>query len=90
MSEIPPWLIALVAVVAMYQAYVTLAIARSGLLTRTQLLTQCALIWLLPLLGAVVCHWFYALHRTYEKSSRPARDSLPDPLQPGPVNELVE
>jgi hypothetical protein len=50
-----------------YQAYVTRLLRRSGILAGRQLYAQLALIWLLPLVGAVVCHWFFRFHGTYEK-----------------------
>ena len=49
-------LIALGLVVIVYQLFVTLLLVRSGLLTREQLVAQCVLVWLVPLIGAVVCH----------------------------------
>ena len=44
------------AALAIYQAYVTYRVARSLGLSRGQKLAQGMLIWLLPLLGAVVAH----------------------------------
>ena len=50
-----------------YQAYVTVLLARSGALSTVQLWAQIAVVWLLPLIGAVICHWFFRLHGAYEK-----------------------
>jgi hypothetical protein len=83
-------LLTAITLVAAYQAYVTLIIARSGLLTRVQRLSQVALIWVLPMVGAAICHSIYRLHGTFESTSKFPQDSMPDPLQPGPVNELVD
>ena len=82
-------LIALAFVVVAYQFFVTLLLIRSGLLRREQLVAQCVLVWLVPLIGAVVCHWLYRLHESYAPSPR-SRETLPDPLDNGPVNDLVD
>lgn len=82
-------LIALGLVVIVYQLFVTLLLVRSGLLTREQLVAQCVLVWLVPLIGAVVCHWLHRLHGSYRPSPR-SQETMPDPLANGPVNELVD
>ena len=45
---------------ALYQLFVSLKVIRSAQYSRTQKLLQIALIWLVPLLGAVGCHIFVA------------------------------
>jgi hypothetical protein len=82
-------LIALAFVVVAYQLFVTLLLVRSGLLTGEQLVAQSLLVWFLPLIGAIVCHWLYRLHGSYGPSPR-SRETLPDPLDNGPVNDLVD
>ena len=82
-------LVALGLVVVAYQFFVTLLLVRSGLLTKRQLVAQCVFVWLVPLIGAVVCHWLYRLHGSYGPSPR-SQETLPDPLANGPVNELVD
>lgn len=82
-------LIALAFVVVAYQLFVTLLLVRSGLLTREQLVVQCVFVWFVPLIGAVVCHWLYRLHGSNGPSPR-SRETLPDPLDNGPVNDLVD
>jgi hypothetical protein len=59
-------LVAALAAVA-YQAYVTALLVRSDALSRLQLRFQLVLVWLAPLIGAVICHWFFRLHGAYEK-----------------------
>jgi hypothetical protein len=50
-----------------YQGYVTTVLVRFGSLSRVQVVAQVALVWLVPMLGALVCHWFFRLHGVYEK-----------------------
>lgn len=84
-------LIALGLVVVGYQLFVTLLLVRSGLLKRAQLFAQLGVVWIVPLVGAALCHWFYRLHDHYDPSSRRLNEeTLPDPLQQGPVNELMD
>lgn len=48
----------LVGSLAAYQLYLTLRICLSALYSRRQKLAQGILIWLLPFLGALICHIF--------------------------------
>jgi O-antigen ligase len=45
-------------VLAAYQLYVTLRVLFAIQYTKVQRLLQLALIWLIPLFGAIVCHVF--------------------------------
>jgi len=45
-----------VAVLVLYQGYVTYRVAGSLGLTRGQKIGQCILIWILPIIGAVIAH----------------------------------
>lgn len=47
-----------VTVLCLYQGYVSWHVARSTAFTRKQKVIQLALVWLLPLIGAIVVHWF--------------------------------
>jgi hypothetical protein len=81
--------VALVAIA--YQAWVTQLLVRGSVLERRQLRAQLVLVWLLPLLGAAICHWFYRLHAAYDPSSKFMKDeTLPHPLAPGPVNDVSD
>jgi len=63
-----PLLVLVAALVAVgYPAYVTTLLVRSEALSPLQLRLQLVLVWLLPLVGAVICHWFFRLHGAYEK-----------------------
>jgi hypothetical protein len=61
------------AVVVAYQLYVTALLLRGGLLTRLQLWVQLSLIWLLPLVGAAVCRWFFRLQGINKRPRGPNR-----------------
>jgi hypothetical protein len=80
--------LALIAVALGYQLYVSVLLVRYGELTRVQLSAQLGLIWLIPLLGAVVCHWFLRLHGVHERRRGPDRaaDTL-DGAENIPVND---
>lgn len=52
-TELGYWVIGLLTA---YQLYVTLRVILSALYSRTQKGLQAAVIWLVPLLGALVCH----------------------------------
>jgi hypothetical protein len=58
--------IAAIAVVA-YQGFVSALLVRSRELSKFQMFAQLAIIWVLPILGAALCHWFFRLHATHEK-----------------------
>ncbi len=51
-------LAAVLIAVALYQLYVTVRVFMSNSYSTAQKFAQLALIWLLPFLGAVVCHAF--------------------------------
>lgn len=74
-----------------YQSYVTALLARSGALTGVQLSVQCLLIWLVPMVGAVICHWFFKLHGTndppHEKGYR--NDNPYNAIENGPASDLI-
>lgn len=74
-----------------YQAYVTVLLARSGVLSRWQLGIQGALVWLLPLVGAVICHFFLRLHDSNEPSRELGyREGNPyNAIENGPANDLI-
>jgi hypothetical protein len=54
-TELLYWSIGLVGV---YQLYTTIRVSVSASYSRAQKLTQLALIWLIPFLGALLCHIF--------------------------------
>ena len=84
--------IVLVAIVVIgYQGYVTVLLGRSGTLSKWQMITQGALVWLLPLLGAVICHWFLRLHDANEPPrERGYREGNPyGAIEKGPVNDFI-
>lgn len=62
-----PALIIIAVAAFVHAAYVTTMLVRADALTQGQLWTQLAVIWLLPVLGSALCHWFFKLHGTYEK-----------------------
>ena len=64
-------LVLVLGLVLAYQTYVSVLLLRAGL-SRLQLGFQLALTWLLPLVGAAVCHWFLRLHEVNERP-RPNR-----------------
>lgn len=62
MAENPAILIGL-AVLVLANSAVNVAIARSGYYERKQILAQAAMIWLLPVVGAVITGWFLLMQR---------------------------
>ncbi len=78
-------------VVVGYQAYVTVLLARSGALSRWQLGIQGAIVWLLPLVGAVICHFFLRLHDSNEPPRELGyREGNPyNAIENGPANDLI-
>lgn len=60
-------LTAAAALVLAYQTWVTVKLARADDLSRTQRIAQIAIVWLVPLIGGILCHWFYRLHGVYER-----------------------
>ena len=82
---------ALLFVLAAYQVYVSVLLARSEVLTRSQCLAQIGIVWLLPAVGAVVCHWFYRLHSVHEQPAVLGYRK-PHPManaESGPINDLT-
>jgi hypothetical protein len=81
-------LLALGAVVLMYQVYVSGVLLRSGELTRFQLWAQLGVTWLVPLVGGVACHWFLRLQdvRDRRRRSNGAADTL-ETAENIPMNE---
>ncbi len=77
--------------VVVYQTYVTMLLARSGALSKWQLGIQGALVWLLPLVGAVICHFFLRLHDSNEPPrERGYREGNPyNAIENGPANDLI-
>lgn len=67
MNQVSLLLVVAASIAVGYQAYVTVLLTRSEVLSTMQLWAQLAIIWLLPLVGAVICHWFFRLHGAYEK-----------------------
>lgn len=67
MDRVSLLLVAVASIAVVYQTYVTVLLARSEVLSAMQLWAQLAIVWLLPLVGAVICHWFYRLHGAYER-----------------------
>ena len=51
------WVAVAVLVVA-YQGYVSFVVVQAPWVSRFQKVMQCLLVWLLPVVGAVVVHWF--------------------------------
>ena len=50
-----------------YQIWVSVLLVRAGgVYSRNQFIVQLCLVWLLPFLGAVACHFFFKLTGTYE------------------------
>ena len=63
-----------------YQGYITYRIATHQGLRRGQKIAQCALVWLLPLLGAVIVHMLVG----FDTEARPAdRDFTPQTRNDG-------
>ena len=55
-----PVLLCLLAALALYQLYVSVRVLASGLYSGAQKGMQLGLIWLLPMLGALLCHLLLA------------------------------
>lgn len=68
--------------VAAYGAYVATLIVRADFYTRPQKTAQVLLALLVPLLGPLVVHWFYKMHRapqnTADRAFIPQQDPAPD------------
>jgi hypothetical protein len=60
--------------VAVYQLIVSIVIWRSVQYSAGQKITQTAIIWLVPLLGAVVCHMMTRAHQPQNPSRKPFTD----------------
>ena len=56
----PSFWAAVAVLVVAYQGYVSFVVFRAPWVSRPQKLMQCLLVWLLPVVGAVVVHWFAA------------------------------
>lgn len=65
-----------------YSAYVHILVLQADFYSRAQKVMQCLVVWLLPLVGALLVHWFYRAHRapahTPERAFIPQRDPAPD------------
>jgi hypothetical protein len=64
---------ALLAVVAVFQAWLTMRVWRSNLYDRKQKVMQTQLVWLLPIIGATLV--MYVLHQD-DDSGRPTQAKL--------------
>ena len=67
--------ITILAVVLLYQLFVSIFVMRSIEYSRFQKYLQLSLVWLLPLLGAVIAHIFMWNHRT--PPQKPDKDFTP-------------
>ena len=64
---IPASLFVIACLVLAYQIWVSvLLIKAGGVYSRIQLIVQLCLVWLLPFLGAVACHFFFKLTGAHE------------------------
>lgn len=53
-----------------YQVWITAALVKAEHLSRGQRYAQIALVWFVPVVGALLCHWFLRLHGAWA----PARE----------------
>jgi len=59
-----PWLgPACIGGVLLYQLWVSAAIVRAPEYDARQRMCQCLIVWLIPLVGAMVCHFFLRISR---------------------------
>lgn len=49
-----------------YQLWVTAALVKAQHLSRGQRHAQLFIVWVVPLVGALLCHWFLRLHGAWE------------------------
>ena len=45
-----------------YEVWVTAALVKAEHLSRGQRYAQISLVWFVPVVGALLCHWFLRLH----------------------------
>lgn len=63
----------IVALAAAYQGYVSRRVYRSGYYTGNQRVLQLAIIWLIPVVGAVICHFVVSEADSTRAAARGAR-----------------
>ena len=74
----PSYAFVLVALVIFgYQIHVTVKLARSEYYDGKQKIAQLALIWILPILGATVVHWFLTHGTSDTGLNRTDRNHIP-------------
>jgi hypothetical protein len=75
-------LIALSVLLCGYVGYVGALVIQADFYSRPQKLLQLVIILLLPLLGVLVVHWFYRMHRAepyrHDRGFIPQHDPAPD------------
>lgn len=84
MTEHTAMLLALLAL-TLINAAVTVAVARSGYYERRQLLAQAAIVWLIPVIGALIVGVFL---RTQRESSVFDTRAYPEPSEKAVILEL--
>jgi hypothetical protein len=82
-------LLVFVALILAYQAYVSTILVRSRDMDTQQKCLQLGVVWLLPLLGAILCHWFYRLHAVHDRPNKLGYGEAQSPqdAENGPIHD---